>query len=141
MPSALALIADDKGTGPPVVAVRGEIDVGTAPTLREWLEAASEGATRSIVVDLSSVTFIAGAALHVLCDQQERLLEAGESLTIVCDKPELLKLFELVELPGVLTIVPNRRSAITRGAARPSAHLADWVARHPPSDDGGPQIA
>ena len=138
MPNALALIADDQGQGPPVVSVRGEIDVGTAPTLGEWLEAASEHGTRSVVVDLSAVTFIAGAALHVLCDQQERLIASGQSLTVVCDKPELLKLFELVELPGVLTIVPDRRAASQRHERVPAnQHLADWVSRHPPGDSGG----
>ena len=136
--SALALIADDVKDGPPVVAVRGELDVGTAPTLREWIDAASEHGARSIVVDLSSCTFIAGAALHVLCDQQERLIEGGQSLTVVCDKPELLKLFELVELQGVLPIVPDRRAARARnGEERPNAHLARWIARNGPDDDGG----
>jgi anti-sigma B factor antagonist len=136
--SALALIADDRQDGPPVVSVRGELDVGNARTLNEWLEAASERGARSVLVDLSACTFIAGAALHVLCDQQERLMAAGQTLTVVCDKPELLKLFALVELQGVLSIVPDRRAARERaGQVRPNAHLADWVARHPPSDDGG----
>jgi len=135
--STLALIADHAETGPPVVAVRGELDVGTAPALREWLNAATDQGTRSAIVDLRSVTFIAGAALHVLCDEQERLLEHGERLTIVCDQPELLNLFHVVELHGVLDIVASREEAYRprdENDKRPSRHLADWVARHPPDD-------
>jgi anti-sigma B factor antagonist len=135
--STLALIADDAATGPPVVSVRGELDVGTAPALREWLNAATDHGTRSAIVDLRSVTFIAGAALHVLCDEQERLLEPSERLTIVCDQPELLNLFQVVELHGVLDIVTSRQEAYERreeNGERPSRHLADWVARHPPDD-------
>ena len=135
--STLALIAADAKTGPPVVSVRGELDVGTAPALREWLNAATEHGTRSAVIDLRSVTFIAGAALHVLCDEQERLLERDEHLTIVCDQPELLNLFQVVELHGVLDSVSAREEAFGRRAdtdKRPSRHLADWVARHPPDD-------
>src|SRR3954452_16957770 len=134
--STLALIAAASKTAPPVISVRGELDVGTAPALREWLAAATENGTRSSVIDLRSVTFIAGAALHVLCDEQERLLEHGEHLTIVCDQPELLNLFQVVELHGVLDIVSPRGGALGRREAekRPSQHLADWVARHPPDD-------
>lgn len=135
--SALALIADDAATGPPVVSVRGELDVGTAPALREWLNAATDCGTRSAIVDLRSVTFIAGAALHVLCDEQERLLESSQRLTIVCDQPELLNLFHVVELHGVLDIVATREDAHRPrddSGERPSRHLADWVARHPPDD-------
>ena len=134
--STLALIAADATTGPPVVSVRGELDVGTAPALREWLAAATDGGTRSAVIDLRSVTFIAGAALHVLCDEQERLLEHDQNLTIVCDQPELLNLFQVVELHGVLDIVSSRAEAYGRRETekRPSQHLADWVARHPPDD-------
>jgi anti-anti-sigma factor len=134
--SALALIAADAKARPPVVSVRGELDLGTAPALREWLAAATEHGTRSAVIDLRAVTFIAGAALHVLCDEQERLLEHGERLTIVCNQPELLNLFQVVELHGVLDIVSSREEAFGRRDTerRPSQHLADWVARHPPDD-------
>ena len=135
--STLALIAADTKTGPPVVSVRGELDVGTAPSLREWLAAATDNGTRSAVIDLRAVTFVAGAALHVLCDEQERLLEHGERLTIVCDQAELLNLFQVVELHGVLDIVTSREEAFgpRETDKRPSQHLADGVAR-PPPDDG-----
>ena len=134
--STLALIADDAKAGPPVVSVRGELDVGTAPALREWLNAATDHGSRSAIVDLRSVTFVAGAALHVLCDEQERLLEHDERLTVVCDQPELLNLFQVVELHGVLDIVTSREEAYGRRETdkRPSQHLAEWVARHPPDD-------
>jgi anti-sigma B factor antagonist len=134
--STLALIADDAKAGPPVVSVRGELDVGTAPALREWLSAVTVNGTRSAVIDLRAVNFVAGAALHVLCDEQERLLEHHQRLTIVCDQPELLKLFQVVELDGVLDIVTSREEALEPrdGDVRPSQHLADWVARHPPDD-------
>src|SRR3954464_8370804 len=134
--STIALIAADATKSAPVISVRGELDVGTAPALREWLSAATEGGTRSAVIDLRSVGFVAGAALHVLCDEQERLLEHGKRLTIVCDQPELLNLFQVVELHGVLDIVTSRHEAFGERPTdkRPSQHLADWVARHPPDD-------
>src|SRR4051812_47051967 len=109
-PTVLALLADDRVDGTPVLTVRGELDVGTTPALSAWLTAATDHSTRGAIVDLSAVTFMAGAALHALCDEQERLLEHGDGvgLTIVCQHPQLLALFRLVELEGVLEVGPTR---------------------------------
>jgi anti-sigma B factor antagonist len=129
-PTVLALLADDRVNGTPVLAVRGELDVGTAPALAAWLTAATDHAQRGAIVDLSAVTFMAGAALHVLCDEQERLLERGLGLTVVCQHPQLLSLFRVVELEGVLAVVPTRTAArAVSNGVRPSQHLAGWVAR------------
>ena len=129
-PTVLALLADDRVNGTPVLTVRGELDVGTAPALMAWLAAATDNAQRTAIVDLTGVTFMAGAALHVLCDEQERLLERGEGLTVVCQHPQLLGLFRMVELEGVLDVVPTRTAArAVRKGVRPSQHLAGWVAR------------
>jgi anti-sigma B factor antagonist len=130
MSHALALIVDELPTGASVVSVTGELDVGTTPSLREWIVAASEGGTRSVVVDLRGVSFIAVSALHVLCDEQERLSANGAVITVVCDKPELLSLFRIVELDEVIEVVPTRDAARLRPPGRPpSEHLADWLRR------------
>jgi len=129
-PTVLALLADDRVDGTPVLTVRGELDVGTAPALEAWLTAATEHSTRAAIVDLSAVTFMAGAALHVLCDEQERLLEHSLGLTVVCQHEQLLGLFRMVELENVLDVVPTRTAArAARQRVRPSQHLAGWVAR------------
>jgi anti-sigma B factor antagonist len=129
-PTVLALIADDRVNGTPVLTVRGELDVGTAPALTAWLAAATDHSRRTAIVDLTGVTFMAGAALHVLCDEQERLIERGEGLTVVCQHPQLLGLFRMVELEGVLDVVRTRTAArAARNGVRPKKHLADWVAK------------
>src|SRR5947207_7815093 len=131
-PTVLALLADDKVAGTPVLTVRGDLDVGTTPALNAWLSAATDNSTRSAIIDLSGVTFMAGAALHALCDEQERLLAQGDGtgLTVVCQHPQLLALFRLVELEGVLEVVPTRKAArAARAGISPSQHLAGWVAR------------
>src|SRR3954453_1514228 len=129
-PTVLALLAEDKVAGTPVLTVRGELDVGTTPALNAWLAAATDNSTRSAIVDLSAVTFMAGAALHALCDEQERLLERGVGLTVACQPPQRLGLFRMVELERVLEVVPTRSAArrVIKGV-RPSQHLAGWVAR------------
>src|SRR2546423_410812 len=85
-----ARLGHDRVNGTPVLAVRGELDVGAAPSLSAWLTAATDHSTRAAIVDLRAVTFMAAAGLHVLCDEQERLLEKGLGLTVVCRQPQLL---------------------------------------------------
>jgi anti-sigma B factor antagonist len=108
-PNVLALLADDRA----LLTVRGELDVTATSALREWLGAATGHATRSAVVDLSAVTFMSAAALHAICDEQERLLCRGERLTVVCHHPQLRSLFEMVQLERVVDVVATRPAYIT----------------------------
>src|SRR4029077_9176436 len=52
--------------GVPVLAVRGEVDVATAPQLRERLLALADQNPVVVVADLTEVTFIDSTALGVL---------------------------------------------------------------------------
>jgi anti-sigma B factor antagonist len=139
-PPVLALLAADTLDGCPILTVRGELDVGTAPALRAWLNAATRDGSRSAIVDLSAVTFMAVAALHALRDEQERLVRKGHRLTIVADHPQLLALFELVAADRLMDVVPTRRAARAgRTAVRPREHLARWRARG--SDESPPEAS
>ena len=112
-PTVLALLADDRA----LLTVRGELDVASAPWLRLWLAAATADGTRSAVIDLSAVNFMSAAALHAICDEQERLLAREERLTVVCHHPQLRALFKIVELERVLDVVPTRAAAATAAPA------------------------
>jgi len=111
-PTVLALLADDRRHDRATLTVRGELDVGTAEALRRWLQAATPSGTRSALLDLSSVSFMSAAALHAICDEQERLLARGEQLTVVCNHPQVRALFKLVEIERILDVVPSRAAAV-----------------------------
>ena len=108
MSAPLALIENGPADDGRVVALRGEIDVGSTPSLREWLARASEGGRRSLVVDLTNVEFMAVSGLYVLCDEQARMARHQARLTVVCRSARMLQLFEVCRLTDVLRIVPNR---------------------------------
>ena len=110
MSAPLALIEDGPADDGRVVALRGEIDVGSTPSLREWLARASEGGRRSLVVDLGNVDFMAVSGLYVLCDEQARMARHQARLTIVCGSARMLQFFEVCRLIDVLRIVPTRAS-------------------------------
>src|SRR5687768_12885143 len=59
MGAPLALIEDGAGSGERVIALRGEIDVGSTGALQDWLARASGGGAHSVVVDFEHVDFMA----------------------------------------------------------------------------------
>ncbi len=87
-----------------VVAVRGEVDIATAPKLREKLvELASQGA-QQVVVDLDAVEFLDSTGLGVLIGGMKRLRGLDGDLTLVCTQPRILKVFEITGLNRAFTI-------------------------------------
>ncbi len=96
------------------VAVQGELDVATAPTLREHLFAAVERGSGRMVVDLLEVTFIDSTALGVLIGTKERSEQAGIDLRLVIEEPRIIKIFEITGLTDLFSIAPTVAEAMTR---------------------------
>ena len=62
----------------------GEVDLTTAPQLRESLMAAVNGAEKSpVIVDLSQVDFIDSAGLALLVEARKRLSPEGRVLHVL----------------------------------------------------------
>jgi anti-sigma B factor antagonist len=98
--------------GVPVVGVRGEVDVATAPALRETLDATIDGGPGTVVVDLSGVTFIDSTGLGVLIGARKRCLDVGGELRVVVAEPRILKVFEITGLSDLFTIHPALEPAL-----------------------------
>jgi stage II sporulation protein AA (anti-sigma F factor antagonist) len=135
MAAPLALIESVPNDEARVVAVRGEIDVGTTPTLREWLDRASDGGRRSVAVDLDHVDFMAVSGIYVLCDEAARLAQNEAQLTVVCRNARVLRLFDVCRLADVLHVVPDRRSILPAGSWDAdddvrAARLDEWLERY-----------
>lgn len=90
--------------GIPVVAVAGEVDVATAPTLRDRLQAQLTEGYTTIVVDLLGVTFLDSTALGVLVGVLKRCRDAGGDLRLVVTEPRVLKVLEITGLHDVFSI-------------------------------------
>ena len=88
----------------PVAAVTGEIDVATAPALRERLQELVGDTTPTVVVDLSAVSFLDSTALGVLVGAHKRCREAGGQLRLVITEPRILKVFEITGLTEIFPI-------------------------------------
>lgn len=98
-----------------VLAVSGEVDVATAPRLREKLVGlVGEGRSR-IVVDLEKVDFIDSTGLGVLVGALKRVRTNDGDLALVCTGPRILKVFEITGLTKVFAIHRTVDEAMVRG--------------------------
>jgi anti-sigma B factor antagonist len=87
-----------------VVDVKGEIDVYTAPKLREKLiELVSEG-SYDVVVNLEGVDFLDSTGLGVLVGALKRVKAHDGSLSLVCTQDKILKIFKITGLTKVFPI-------------------------------------
>jgi anti-sigma B factor antagonist len=95
-----------------VVAVAGEVDLYSAPELKEHILTAIEGGKTRIVVDLTEATFIDSTTLGVLVGARKRLREHDGTLAVVCPDDDKLGLFEMTGLDRVFSIHALRGEAL-----------------------------
>jgi anti-sigma B factor antagonist len=104
--------SEQVGEATHVIALAGEVDLYTAPELKqELLDAIGNGA-RNVVVDFTNTTFIDSTTLGVLVGGVKRLRPNGGSLSIVCSDQNITKIFEITGLDRVFTIYPTRAEAL-----------------------------
>jgi anti-sigma B factor antagonist len=113
MPPEFALTEDALDDDRHVVGVRGEIDLFTAPELKQKLTDAIEGGKSRIVVDLSETTFLDSTALGVLIGAVKRLRSRDGALVIVNVDQNIAKTFEITGLDQIFTIVGTRDEAVS----------------------------
>jgi anti-sigma B factor antagonist len=95
-----------------VLAVGGEIDVYTAPQLRERLIELVEGGNQHIVVDMEQVEFLDSTGLGVLVGGLKRVRAHDGSLRLVCAQERILKIFRITGLEKVFGIYGSVNEAL-----------------------------
>ena len=101
--------------GRTVVQVVGEIDVYTAPQLRERLDHEIEAGRHDLVVDLSGVSFMDSTGLGVLVGRLKQIRLNDGSMRLVCAHDRVLKVFVITGLDKVFAIYPTVGEAVTAG--------------------------
>ncbi len=96
-----------------VVSLHGEIDLETAPLLRETLLPVLEHQSGPVVVDLSEVAFMDSTGVHVLVDALQRLEPQNRRLAIACrEGGQVHRLLALVGVFDARTVYCSRESAV-----------------------------
>lgn len=104
-------ISDAPLAGAPGVAVRGEVDLATAPELGAALDAALADGAGVFVVDLSDVSFLDSSAVNVLLRTRALLGRAERELVLICPPGPVLRVLELVRLVELVATFPSRQAA------------------------------
>ena len=90
--------------GRTVVEVGGEIDVYSAPTLRDRLNGLVADGHHDLVVDMEGVEFLDSTGLGVLVGGLKRVRAHEGSLRLVCTQERILKIFRITGLTKVFPI-------------------------------------
>jgi anti-sigma B factor antagonist len=99
--------------GVPVVAVTGEVDIGTAPLLRAELTAQLAQSPVVLVVDLREVTFFDSSGIGALLAARRRAAD----LRVVADRSPVLRTLRFAGLDTVFRVHPTLAEALA-GPAR-----------------------
>jgi anti-sigma B factor antagonist len=102
----------DKRGDRSVVTLRGEIDVYTAPRLRQALIDLVEGGATQIVVDMSSVDFLDSTGLGVLVGGLKRVKSNDGELRLVVTQDRIMKIFDITGLAKVFPIYASTDEAL-----------------------------
>ena len=98
--------------GRTVVAVGGEIDVYTAPKLRDKITELVGAGVYDLVVDMEGVEFLDSTGLGVLVGGLKKVRAHDGSLQLVCSQDRLLKIFRITGLAKVFVIHDSPEAAL-----------------------------
>src|SRR5271156_1646021 len=87
-----------------VVAVGGEIDVYSAPKLREKLISLVEAGSYHLIIDMEAVEFLDSTGLGVLVGGLKRVRAHDGWIDLVCTQERILKIFRITGLTKVFGI-------------------------------------
>jgi anti-sigma B factor antagonist len=93
--------------GHTVVAVAGEIDVYTAPRLRDRITELVSDGQYHLVIDMEKVDFLDSTGLGVLVGGLKKVRTHDGSMELICSQDRLLKIFRITGLAKVFTIHPS----------------------------------
>lgn len=104
--------------GRAVVAIRGDLDLFTAPRLHDALVGSLELGARHVLADLTDVTFIDSTALGVLIRAAKELRAAGGELDLVCPNQDIRRLVQLTGLDSVFILYTSLQEAMDAASPR-----------------------
>ncbi len=93
-----------------VISVSGDLDVVTAPRLRDRLIGAVEEGERELFVDLTPCQFVDSSGLSALVTGLKRIRSVGGELGLICPAGHVRRLLQVVALDQVFTVFDDREA-------------------------------
>ncbi|MGN6252371.1 MAG: STAS domain-containing protein [Marmoricola sp.] len=98
--------------GRTIVTVGGEIDVYTAPRLRDEISDLVGQGRHRLIIDMEKVDFLDSTGLGVLVGGLKKVRAHDGSMELICGQDRLLKIFRITGLAKVFTIYPSEADAL-----------------------------
>ncbi len=95
-----------------VMRVTGEIDMATAPRLRQHVQTVTARKPAGLVLDLDRVDFIDSTGLGVMVGAAKRMRMIDGGFRIVCSQNHLIHLFEITRLNEVFDLYESLEEAL-----------------------------
>jgi anti-sigma B factor antagonist len=111
--------------GRTVVEVAGEIDIYTAPRLRETLAGLVDNGNHRLIIDLQGVEFLDSTGLGVLVGGLKRVRAHDGSIDLVCTQGRVLRIFRITGLAKVFSIYDSVKDALGSDADGTVGEAAD----------------
>ena len=95
-----------------IVSVGGEIDVYTAPKLRDKITELVGNGNYNLVIDMEKVDFLDSTGLGVLVGGLKKVRAHDGSMRLICNQERLLKIFRITGLAKVFAIHGSQADAL-----------------------------
>lgn len=108
----LKVSAHSLGEKVSVISLEGEVDVYTAPQLKQQIISLLDEDITHITVDLAAVEYLDSTALGVLIGGLKRLRERDGTLNLVIPNPRIRRIFEITGLDKIFDIYQTQDEAL-----------------------------
>ncbi|MGN6129216.1 MAG: anti-sigma factor antagonist [Nocardioidaceae bacterium] len=98
--------------GHTIIEVGGEIDVYTAPKLRDKITELVSNGDYHLVIDMEKVDFLDSTGLGVLVGGLKKVRAHDGSMRLICNQERLLKIFRITGLAKVFAIHGSQADAL-----------------------------
>lgn len=95
-----------------VVRLPAEVDIATAPAVRDELFSSVNRGGIHLVVDATQVTFMDSSGVNALVRGRERAERLGGSAHVVTTSRQVLRVLAVTQLDRVLAVVPTMEQAL-----------------------------
>lgn len=95
-----------------VIDLEGEVDVYTAPHLKQRIIELLDSGVKRVTVNLARVDYLDSTALGVLIGGLKRLRERDGTLDLICPNPRIKRIFEITGLDKIFDIYSSEEAAI-----------------------------
>lgn len=88
----------------PMIDLEGEVDVYTAPQLKQQIISILEQGAKELAINLTKVDYLDSTALGVLIGGLKRMREKDGNMALICPSPRIRRVFEITGLDKIFDI-------------------------------------